>query len=375
MTILIADDEEINLRLLSELCRQLGYRCLTAVNGRQLVAEARREQPDLIVTDVVMPELDGFAALDALKNDPATSVIPAIIVTAKDSRSDRLTGIAKGASDFLTKPFDIQELSLRIDNCLKIKHYQDLLRGNAATLERQVAERTVELRQAIVDVDAAYRKVQAGYEDTVYRLTLAAEYKDGSTGEHIRRISRAAQHLAQAAGCDAEFCNTIRLAAPMHDIGKVGIPDAILMKPGPLTADEWGLMKRHTLIGSEILKGSDSPILLMAEEIARCHHERWDGGGYPAGLAGDDIPKAARIVALVDAYDAIRSQRVYKRGVDHEAALGLLTRGDDRASLGHFDPRLLDAFKRAHMDFDGIYRASGMREAVRSEPVSTWAGA
>ena len=358
ISILLADDEEINLRLLSELCQQLGYHCHTARNGRELVDMARRELPDLIVTDVVMPELDGFAATQLLKNDPATADIPVIIVTAKDSRADRLSAIERGASDFLTKPYDIQELSLRIGNNLKIKKYQDLLKDNAALLEHQVTARTFELRTALADLDTAYHKVQTGYIDTVYRLTLAAEYKDSRTGDHIRRVSHFAKYLAAELGQPPEFTDTIFYAAPMHDVGKVGIPDAILLKPGPLTDPEWQVMKTHTVIGAEILKGSDAPVLRMAQDIARSHHERFDGSGYPAGLSGEQIPLAARVAALVDQYDAIRSARSYKGAHSHHHAHEMLVKGDGRTSPGHFDPQVLDVFRRRHKTFEEIFASA-----------------
>ncbi len=353
--ILIADDEQINVRLLSDLCRQLGYNPSSAANGRELVEIAGRDRPDLIVTDVVMPELDGFAALGRLKSDPATADIPVIIVTARDSRADRLAGIEGGAADFLTKPFDIQELSLRIGNSLKIKKYQDLLKDNAASLEIQVSERTLDLRTALADLDTSYHKVQAGYIDTVYRLTLAAEYKDSDTGDHIRRVSHFAKYLAGELGQPQEFTDTVFYAAPMHDIGKVGIPDAILLKPGPLTAAEWQVMKTHTTIGADILKGSEAPVLRMAEDIARSHHERYDGSGYPAGLSGRDIPMAARITSLVDHYDAIRSPRAYKGPHSHRDAHEMLTRGDARTRPEHFDPEVLDVFRWRHAAFEDLF--------------------
>ena len=362
-TILLADDEEINRTLLSELCRHLGYRCLEARNGRELVETARRERPDLVITDVVMPELDGFEATTILKNDPATADIPVIIVTAMDSRADRLTGIERGASDFLTKPYDIQELSLRIGNNLKIKKYQDLLKDSAALLEQQVTARTFQLRTALSDLDTAYHKVRTGYIDTVYRLTLAAEYKDSNTGDHIRRTSLLAKYLSGELGLPPEFTDTIFNAAPMHDIGKVAIPDAILMKPGPLTAAEWQVMKTHTTIGAEILKGSDAPVLRMGEDIARSHHERYDGSGYPSGLCGDQIPLPARVAALVDQYDAIRSARAYKSSHSHHHACEMLLQGDGRTSPDHFDPAVLDVFRRHHASFAEIYASASSQHA------------
>ena len=354
-TILLADDESVNLTLLSELCRNLGYTCLEAHNGLELVRLARQEHPDLVITDVVMPELDGFSATEQLKRDPTTTDIPVIIVTAKDSRADRLTGIGKGASDFLTKPFDIQELSLRAENCLKMKQYQDLLKDNASLLEQKVAERTNQLEGALLKVDEAYSRIKQGYLDTIYRLMMAAEYKDGNTGGHIRRSSHYAKLVAEELGLDSGFVNAIFYAAPMHDLGKVGVPDALLSKPGELDDDEWRVIRTHTTIGASILQGSDSEFLKMAETIALTHHERWDGQGYPNRIKGDRIPLAGRIVSLGDQYDALRMERPYKGRLSHEQAITIILHGDVRTRPEHFDPDMLRVFERCNDRFREIF--------------------
>jgi len=365
-TILLADDEDINLTLLSQLCSHLGYRCVEAHNGRELVRLAGQEHPDLIITDVVMPELDGFAATELLKGDPATADIPVIIVTAKDSRADRLTGIGKGASDFLTKPFDIQELSLRVENCLKMKQYHDLLKDNAALLEHQVAERTNQLQGALLKVDEAYNKIKHGYLDTIYRLMMAAEYKDGHTGGHIRRSSHYAKLVAEELGMDGDFVNTIYYAAPMHDLGKVGVPDAVLSKPGALDESEWRVIRTHTTIGASILAGSDSEFLKMAETIALTHHERWDGQGYPNRTKGDAIPLAGRIVSLGDQYDALRMARPYKTQYSHEQATAVILRGDGRTQPEHFDPGVLRVFAQVSERFRDIFDNNRAEQPINS---------
>lgn len=354
--ILLVDDEETNLNLLKMLCHKMGYICLTALDGRQAVELALSQNPDLIMMDVIMPEMDGFKATQKLKNDPATSHIPIIMVTAASSRDDKLKGIACGANDFITKPVDVQELSLRIKNNLNVKEYHDFLKSYSRTLEQQVKERTLNLENALQQRDQAFDTIKAGYIDTIFRLTLAAEYKDGNTGNHIRRTSHYAKALSLELGLDKDFAETMYYAMPMHDIGKVGIPDAILLKPGPLTAEEWAVMKEHTTIGSRILKGSQSDILDLAQQIALTHHERWDGSGYPQNLSGDQIPLAGRIASVVDQYDAIRSRRTYKPGMNHRQAISILTEGDDRSHPGHFDPAIMRIFGKRHQAFEEIYK-------------------
>jgi putative two-component system response regulator len=353
--ILLVDDEETNLHLLKALCQKMGYGCLTANNGRQAVETAVSQNPDLIMMDVIMPEMDGFEATRQLKANPATTHIPIIMVTAASSREDKLRGIASGANDFITKPVDVQELSLRIKNNLNIKEYHDLLKNYSLTLEQQVQERTVKLENALLERDQATEKIKAGYIDTIFRLTLAAEYKDGNTGNHIRRTSHYAKILALELGLDRDFAETIYYAMPMHDIGKVGIPDAILLKPGPLSPEEWLVMKEHTNIGSRILTGSQSEILNLAQQIALTHHEHWDGSGYPQKLTAEQIPLAGRIASVADKYDAIRSIRSYKGTQSHQQAYEMLSKGDGRTNPGHFDPAVLEAFCRQHNRFEEIF--------------------
>lgn len=340
-TILIADDQVLHIRMLEDLCQSMGYETLSARNGREALLIARKNKPDCILMDVIMADMDGIEATSLLKKDLETAHIPIIMITALDSRNDRLAGIRSGADDILPKPIDEEELSLRLRNNLRNKEFHDFLQQHKQLLEDQVAERTRQLRK--------------GYLDTIHRLVLASEYKDEETGSHIKRISYYTREIAEALGLDNDFAEGIFHASPMHDIGKVAIPDAILLKPGPLDENEWQIMKTHTTIGSEILAGSDSPYLQMAVDIARHHHERWDGSGYPHGLSGQDIPLTARIMGLCDQYDALRSVRPYKPEFDEEKTAEIIFKGDGRTKPDHFDPEVLSAFQKSRIRFAEIY--------------------
>ncbi|HNW92574.1 MAG TPA: response regulator [bacterium] len=346
--ILIVDDEEQNRYLLRLLCANQGYTVHEAADGRQAVDRAQALLPDLIIFDVNMSVLDGFAVLHELKSDPATAHIPVIILTALDSHEDRLQGIAAGASDFLNKPVEEQELTLLLRNNLHLKEYEDFLRHHARLLEKRVAQRTAELR-------TAHEAVQQAYRETISRLTLASECRDRETGAHIRRTSAYCRVLALALGESPAFAEMLACVAPMHDLGKVGVPDHILLKPGPLDDGEWAVMRRHARDGHGILQGAQVPYLAMADEVAFAHHERWDGSGYPRGLRGEEIPLAARIMMLADIYDALRSARPYKEAMTHEDAMRKITEGDGRILPRHFDPRLLAALADCHEQLRAIF--------------------
>lgn len=353
--ILIVDDDESIIQLMNRLCASHGYRTVVARNGRQALAAAQETLPDLILMDAMMPEMNGFDATAALKKNVLTAHIPVIMVTGQDSFEDRLTGIARGANDFLTKPFNSQELALRIRNNLKIKEYGDFLKGHNAILEEQVSARTAELNAAMEKLHLAHDKIKTAYLDTIYRLTLAADYRDDDTGMHIKRTSHYVRLLGHALGLADDFIETVYYTSSMHDVGKVGIPDGILLKKSPLNPEEWEIIKSHTLIGAKILGGSESSFLRMGESIALSHHERWDGTGYPYGLKGDAIPIEGRIMNIVDQYDAMRSRRPYKPSFDHDKTVQIITVGDDRTMPAHFDPQVLAAFKEIHLEFAKIY--------------------
>jgi putative two-component system response regulator len=310
---------------------------------------AARNLPDLIVMDATMPEKSGFDATRELKSNAQTRHIPIVMLTGLKTREDRLRGIAAGANDFLTKPVDGEEFALRVSNNLKIKEYHDFLENHARILEEQVRERTEEIRK--------------GYIDTIYRLAVVSEFKDEDTGSHIRRIGFFTRELASVLGMDNDFVEAIYHASMMHDIGKVGIPDSIMLKPGALDDEEWKMMKSHAERGARILSGSDSPYLIMAEQIARAHHERWDGHGYPAGLRGEVIPIAARITTIADQYDALRTLRAYKPAFPHGETMRIIAEGDGRTLPTHFDPRVLEAFVVNGQRFEEIFEQRSEKES------------
>ncbi len=340
-TILVVDDEPLNVRLLCDQLESERYTLLVAMCGEDAIELAQRHLPDVILLDVMMPGMSGLEVASALANDERTARIPLLVVTALGDRDSKILALRYGATEFLQKPVDRVELLVRVRNLLKMKRYQDELAAYSRSLESQVAERTAQLRES--------------HRETILTLTRAAEYKDEETGEHVRRISYYAGELARRLGMDSEFCDRIFHASPMHDVGKIGIPDAILLKQGKLDATEWGRMKTHTTLGACMLADSKSPYVTMGAEIALRHHERWDGSGYPDRLAGEAIPLPARIMCLGDIYDALRSRRPYKEPFSHEQACEIILKGDGRTMPGHFDPAVLSTFAGATDYFAEIF--------------------
>lgn len=353
--ILIVDDEPRNRQMLNNMCVNLGFKTIEASNGEEAVDIACSSNPDLIIMDVIMPKMNGFDSTEKIKSNSRTKHIPVIIITALGSRDDLLTGISKGADDFLTKPYDFEELSMRLKNNLKLKKYHDLLKESNYILEDKVEKRTKELQQTLTELSIAHEKTKAANLETIYRLTLATEFKDQATGSHIKRISMYTKTVAEKLGMDQQFIENIFHASPMHDIGKVGIPDYILLKPGILTDEEWEVMKTHTTIGARILESSESSFLKMGQIIALNHHEKWDGTGYPQGISGQDIPLSARITNIADQYDALRSVRTYKRAYTHEESYEIIVKGDDKTNPSHFDPDIYSIFINSHSKFKEIF--------------------
>jgi putative two-component system response regulator len=327
--ILIVDDDRCNVELLESLLALSGYRhCTSTTEPRQVLPLFTELQPDLILLDLMMPHLDGFAVMRQLgPRIPEDAYLPILVLTADATPEATRRALAAGAKDFLIKPFDRTEVLLRIRNLLETRWLHLELRSQNRLLADRVKERT--------------RELEAERVETLERLALAAEFRDDDTGQHTKRVGRISALLARALGLPEAHVERIRHAAPLHDIGKIGIPDQILLKPGQLTPEEFEIIKTHTTIGAKILLGSRSPLLQMAEEIALTHHERWDGGGY-AGLAGEAIPLAGRIVALADVFDALTHDRPYKRAWPVEEALAWIAGQRGR----QFDPAVVEAFLR-----------------------------
>jgi len=334
--ILCIDDDATIRELLSDYLEALGYATLKAADGESGLALARKELPDLILLDVMMPGLSGFEVCRALKEDPQTRDIPVVMVTALGEIEDRVRALEAGADDFLTKPVALPELKARVKSLLEVKAYRDHLKRHKEALEREVALKTRELQRAFEALRRAHQKIKDLSLEVILRLSRAAEYRDEHTGEHIRRMAHYCALVARKLGLNEEAVESILYAAPLHDIGKIGIPDQILLKPGPLNEKEWEIMKRHTEIGAEILRGTQSGFVKVGEIVALYHHERWDGQGYPRGLKGSEIPLAARIVAVADVFDALTSDRPYRKAFPVEEAFEIIREG-----LGHqFDPKV-----------------------------------
>ena len=324
--ILIVDDTPDNIDLLVGVLQD-DYEMMAAINGERALKVARSAaKPDMILLDIMMPGMDGYEVCRQLKADPATSDIPVIFITARTEVADETRGFALGAVDYITKPISPSIVRARV-------HTHLTLHDQRRAMGREVRERTRELQETRLEI--------------IRHLARAAEFKDQDTGAHIIRMSHYSRILGQAYGGNEEWVDCLFNAAPMHDVGKIGIPDSILLKPAKLDPVEWEEMKRHTFYGGEIIGKSTLPLLSMARGIALSHHERWDGTGYPLGLKGDDIPLEGRIVALGDVFDALTSVRPYKPAWTLEETLAEMRKGRGF----HFDPALFDLFEQVLPEF------------------------
>ena len=287
--ILIVDDQEVNILLLERMLRGAGYVSITStMNPGEVCALHLKNRYDLILLDLQMPGMDGFQVMEGLKEIEPDGYLPVLVITAQPGH--KLRALQAGAKDFISKPFELAEVLARVHNMLEVRLLHKELHNYNDMLEQQVRERTADLQES--------------YLETIFTMTRAAEHKDEDIGTHVQRISYYSRELARMLSLDEEFVDKIFFASPMHDIGKIGIPDHILLKPGGLTVDEWEVMKGHALMGSKILGNSKSPFLRMGAEIALNHHERWDGGGYPNGRRVEAIPLAARIMNICDPFEA-----------------------------------------------------------------------
>ncbi len=353
--VMVVDDEPTNVKLVQRFLELEGYRrFVTTTDSRKAVRLVRDERPDCILLDLMMPYVSGLEILDELRSDPELALIPVIFLTAVTDGAVRRDALERGANDFLNKPIDPCELAPRVANVVAAKAFQDQLLGHSRDLEQAVKERTADLERA--------------HREVAYCLARAAEYRDNDTGFHVLRVGRYARLVAEEMGMTGELLDLIEHAAQLHDVGKIGVPDAVLLKPDRLTEEEFTLMKKHcgfgkhilrqcsedeeialrshSEVGAKILDGAASPLLAMARKIALSHHEWWDGSGYPLGLRGEDIPLEGRITAVADVFDALSSKRCYKdpMPVDHCFEIMEKERGT------HFDPTVYDAFLRRRKD-------------------------
>jgi putative two-component system response regulator len=333
--IFLVDDQVPNLMLMERILKEAGYRHWSSfTDARKALNAFATVKPDLVALDWRMPNMDGLSFLKQVRSRiPAGEFVPTLVLTAENGRPTRQAALAAGAKDFLSKPLDVSETLLRIYNLLETRWLHVELRNHNENLEQKVRERTRDLERAQLEL--------------LQRLALAAEYRDDCTGQHAQRVGQLAALLGRAVGLAPDQVELLRRAAPLHDIGKIGIPDGILLKPARLTSDEYAQIKRHTDIGRIILSGSAFPTLQMAERIALYHHERWDGGGY-YGLAGEAIPLEARIVSVADVYDVVTHVRPYKEAQTPSDALALLRQESGK----QFDPNLVQVIGELNIQVD-----------------------
>lgn len=339
--VVVVDNEPVNVLVLERLLSLAGYRdvCSTT-DSTSVEALCESFEPDIVLLDLHMPGLDGFQVMEQLARRRDADDLPILVLTADISHKSKRAALEGGAKDFVTKPFDHSEVLARVANLLDTRFLQLELRRHNQRLEDEVRIRTADLAEAIRHLEAAVVDRRLAQEETIHRLSLAAEYRDDETSRHIERMSRYCAILAEGAGWDARAAELLRMASKMHDIGKLGIADSILLKPGKLSREEYEVMKGHTDIGHQILRGSQSELASMGALLAWTHHERIDGTGYPRGLRGDEIPVEGRIAAIADVFDALTTNRVYRRALLLDEALAIMREGRGR----HFDAHLLDTF-------------------------------
>ena len=347
--ILIVDDEQANIALLEDVLENEGYTFFKSTQDSRKALDIYKEMcPDLVLLDLNMPYLDGFQVIEQLKEFEKDSYAPILVLTAQSDRNTRLRALSAGARDYIEKPFDITEVTQRISNMLEIRLLHNQVRDQNLILEEKIRERTHELEET--------------RREAILRLGRAAEYRDNETGMHVIRMSRLSAKLAKEIGLSDDECQLILQASPMHDVGKIGVPDQILLKPGKLNEEEWAIMKKHPEIGAEILSGSHSSVMQLAETISLTHQERWDGSGYPNNLKGEEIPLSGRIVAICDVFDALTSKRYYKEAFSVEKAMEIIEQGSGK----DFEPYLVDTFKKVLPEMIRI-----VKELPDNEPADT----
>jgi len=348
--ILIAEDEERIRQELVECLGDEGFECVEASNGEEGLDLLRRDtEITLVLSDILMPIKSGLEMIYSAKSELGKDRdLEFIILTGHGGSKEAIEALKLGVNDFLEKPISLQHLVHVVHRVEELVLLKRTKRQYEVNLKSEVREKTGEIRKLLCDLENAY-------SESLECLATAAEYKDPETGNHIRRIGEYAQLIARELGWSEARQNLIYLAAPLHDVGKIGTPESVLLKPGKLDLDEVEIMKQHAKNGYDILSHSKHPAMLTAANIARNHHERWDGGGYPRGLKGTEIPIEARITALVDVYDALRSKRPYKPAFDQAKTLSIMLNGDGRTDPSHFDPELITILQKVSDQFDEIY--------------------